>query len=66
MTSEMSGIPLVGFLRTLRHILEPEIGETRLWTGRGVVVPRNGGSVVGRGPRVRRNAGPLVTKDSRN
>ena len=30
MTSELSGIPLVGFLRDLRHILEPEFGETGL------------------------------------
>ena len=31
MTSELSGIPLVRFFRTLHHILEPEFGETRLW-----------------------------------
>ena len=36
MTSELSGIPLVGFFRLLRHILEPEIGETRLKSDLGV------------------------------
>ena len=30
MTSQLSGIPLVGLSRVLRHILEPEIGGTGL------------------------------------
>ena len=31
-TPQLSGIPLVGFFRILRHILEPEFGETGLRT----------------------------------
>ena len=30
MTSQLPGIPLVGFFGILRHILEPEFGETGL------------------------------------
>ena len=32
-TSQQSGIPLVGCFRILHHILEPELGETGLWSG---------------------------------
>ena len=31
MTSELSGIPVVGFFRILCNFLEPEIGATRIW-----------------------------------
>ena len=35
MASQLSGITLVGFFRLLRHILEPEFGETGIRVGVG-------------------------------